>query len=406
MPTIPLGLMFVAVAARKAGHTVEFLDLMFKENPQTVLHDRIGAFHPEVIGISVRNIDDQNLESPRFLLEKVRPVIEWCRSSSSAPVILGGAGYSIFPDEALEYLSADMGVHGEGEVTFAEILDKIAKGEDPATVPGVHIRGRKGRLMRSSCPALDTLPLPDDDSWSFADPNSAETWIPIESRRGCPNFCSYCSTFLIQGRTVRTRSPSLIARQVESLVRRGFRQFYIVDNSFNIPESHGLELCSSLTALGLDFRWRAILYPHGVTEKLVAAMRRAGCFEVALGFESGSERILREMNKHFVPDEVRRACRLLADHGIRRIGFLLLGGPGETRESVEESLAFADSLDLDGLRITVGIRIYPGTQLARRALDEAVIASEGELLTPHFYLSPDVDPWIRKAVTAGFRSRQ
>ncbi len=405
MPTIPLGLMIVAAATRKAGHIVSFLDLMFKEDPRTALCDRIRVFHPEVIGISVRNIDDQNMESPRFLLEGVRPLVKWCRSSSSAPIILGGAGYSIFPDEALEYLDADMGVQGEGEVTFPAILESIALGEDPATVPGVHIRGREGRLTRSFCAALDALPLPDIDAWADADPESEDTWIPIESRRGCPNFCSYCSTFRIQGRTVRTRSPFLIAQQVERLFRQGFKKFYFVDNSFNIPESQGLALCDSLASLGLDIRWRAILYPHGVTEKLVTAMKRAGCFEVAMGFESGCERVLKEMNKHFAPDEVRRACKLLADNGIRRIGFLLLGGPGETRESVEESLAFADSLELDGLRITVGIRIYPGTQLAGRALAEGLITSEDQLLTPHFYLARGVDPWIRSAVTAGFSSK-
>ncbi len=406
MPTIPLGLMFVAAAARKAGHVVEFLDLMFKEDPRAALNERIGAFNPEAIGISVRNIDDQNLECPRFLLEKVRPLIQWCRAASPAPIILGGAGYSIFPDEALEYLGADLGVHGEGEVTFPAILERITHGEDPSTLPGVHVRGRKGRLNENFCAALDTLPLPDDDAWAGIDAKSADTWIPIESRRGCPNFCSYCSTFSIQGRTVRTRSPLLIAQQVERLARLGFKQFYIVDNSFNIPESHGHELCNALADLGLDIKWRAILYPHGVTERLVASMKRAGCFEVALGFESGCERVLKEMNKHFVPGEVRCACKLLADYGIRRIGFLLLGGPGETRESVQESLAFADSLDLDGLRITVGIRIYPGTQLARRALAEALIKTENELLTPRFYLSREVDPWIRQAVTAGFQAKE
>ncbi len=406
MPTIPLGLMFVAAATRKAGHTVRFLDLMLQADPRAALHNQIAVFNPEVIGISVRNIDDQNMESPRFLLESVRPLVESCRSYSSAPIILGGAGYSIFPDEALEYLDADMGVHGEGEVAFPAILERIAQGEDPATLPGVHVRGRKGHLTQDFCAALDTLPLPDDDAWADADPESADTWIPIESRRGCPNFCSYCSTFSIQGRTVRTRSPFLIAQQVERLARQRFKQFYFVDNSFNIPESQALELCNSLARLDLDIRWRAILYPHGVTERLVTSMKRAGCFEVALGFESGCGRILKEMNKHFSPDEVRRTCKLLADHGIRRIGFLLLGGPGETRESVRESLSFAESLDLDGLRVTLGIRIYPGTQLARRALAEGLMTSDDELLTPHFYLASDVDPWIRNAVKAGFRSKE
>ena len=406
MPTIPLGLMLVAEASKRSGYDVDLLDLMFKENPQIALHNRIDEFNPEVIGISVRNIDDQSLENPKFLLENVRPLIGWCRAISSAPIVLGGAGYSIFPDEVLEYLGADIGVQGEGETTFPMILERISRGENPAALPGVYIRGRKGCLKQKFCTALDALPLPEDDAWANADPKNPDIWIPIESRRGCPNFCSYCSTFQIQGRTIRTRSPHLIARHVERLVDQGFKQFYVVDNSFNIPESQGLELCNSLADLQLDIKWRAILYPHGVTERLVRSMKRAGCFEVAMGFESGSERMLKEMNKHFVPDEVRRACKMLKDNGIRRIGFLLFGAPGETRESVEESLEFADSLDLEELRTTVGIRIYPGTKLAKRALAEGIITAEDELLLPHFYLEPEVDPWIRNAVTAGFRLRE
>ena len=406
MPTIPLGLMLVAEACKRSGHDVDLLDLMFKENPQIALHNRVDKFNPEVIGISVRNIDDQNLENPRFLLENVRPLIEWCRAVSSAPIILGGAGYSIFPDEVLEYLGADMGVHGEGEKIFPAILERISRGENPAVLPGVHIRGRKGSIKQKFCISLDSLPLPDNDAWANVNPENVETWIPIESRRGCPNFCSYCSTFHIQGRTVRTRSPHIIARHVERLVEQGFKQFYVVDNSFNIPESQGLELCNSLADLQLDIKWRAILYPHGVTERLVRSMKQAGCFEVAMGFESGSERMLKEMNKHFVTDEVRSVCKMLADNGIRRIGFLLLGGPGETRKSVEKSLEFADSLNLEGLRTTIGIRIYPGTKLAKSALAEGMIMSEDELLLPHFYLEPNIDPWIRNVVTAGFKLKE
>jgi radical SAM superfamily enzyme YgiQ (UPF0313 family) len=172
MPTIPLGLEYVATAARLAGHAVELLDLMFIKDPHADLQNKIGDFNPEVIGISVRNIDDQSMEKPRFLLESVRPVVEWCRAESSAPIVLGGAGYSIFPDEALEYLDAELGVHGEGETTFPAILDQIAQGGDPGTLPGVHVRGRKGRIERDFCAALDNLHLPDNDAFAYADPKN------------------------------------------------------------------------------------------------------------------------------------------------------------------------------------------------------------------------------------------
>jgi radical SAM superfamily enzyme YgiQ (UPF0313 family) len=140
------------------------------------------------------------------------------------------------------------------------------------------------------------------------------------------------------------------------------------------------------------------LYPHQVPEELVAARAEAGCEEVSLGFESGSETVLRLMNKRFGPEEVRRASESLARHGIRRLGFLLLGGPGETRESVKEILALADSIRLDMLKVTVGIRIYPRTPLANLAIDEGVIAPEDDLLMPRFYLRPELERWITEVV--------
>ena len=143
MPTIPLGLMMVAESCRRSGHEVDFLDLMFRADPKSVLFERIHDFRPEVTGISVRNIDDQSMENPKFLLENVRPLVRWCREAASAPVVLGGAGYSIFPEETLEYLGADMGVQGEGEEAFPLLLDSLAGSRDPATVCGVRVRGRK-----------------------------------------------------------------------------------------------------------------------------------------------------------------------------------------------------------------------------------------------------------------------
>jgi radical SAM superfamily enzyme YgiQ (UPF0313 family) len=189
-----------------------------------------------------------------------------------------------------------------------------------------------------------------------------------------------------------------VVEQLALLARAGFRRFYFVDNSFNIPESHALETCRWMKELAPDAAWRCILYPHRVGEELVRAMADAGCVEVSLGFESGSERILREMNKRFTPEDVRATAEILAAYGIRRMGFLLLGGPGETRETAEESLAFAESLHLDFLKITVGIRIYPGTPLARRAVEEGMISGEDDLLFPRFYLAHGLEPWIRERV--------
>lgn len=401
MPTMPVGLACVAAAAKHAGHDCSFLDLLQESSPRDAVKARIIAFGPGVIGISVRNIDDQNMQNPSFLLEQTRTVVETCRAASSAPIVLGGAGYSLFPEEVLADLRADYGVSGDGEEVFPALLDCLNRKTDLRTLPGVHVAGTPNSLEPTFAAELDPLPLPDESLWAALDPSTPDLWVPVQSRRGCPNDCSYCATFRIQGRRIRSRSPRTIVDHIARLAAQGFQRFYFVDNSFNIPEPHALELCQHLRALNPKVMWRCILYPHRVEEDLVRAMAEAGCVEAALGFESGSARVLKAMNKRFDAQEVRRASQFLATHGIRRIGFLLLGGPGETRESVEESLAFAQSLGLDQLRITIGIRIYPGTPLAQHAAAEGRIAPDDNLLRPRFYLAPGLEPWIYERVSPG-----
>jgi radical SAM superfamily enzyme YgiQ (UPF0313 family) len=401
MVSLPLGLGQVAASARRAGHRVNLIDLLSPADPVGFVRDALISHRPDVIGISIRNIDDQNAQEPRFLLEKAKKVVEACRTSSRAPIILGGAGYSIFPVEALSYLSADFGVCGDGEDAFIALLDRLERKLDPEGVRGVYVAGRQVDAGRASAEDLNSAPLWDEALRACADPANDDLWVPVQSRRGCPNDCSYCSTSRIQGRPIRCRSPRLVVDAVGNLSKLGYNRFYFVDNSFNIPEAHALHLCRLLSELSPRVTWRCILYPQHVTEELVKAMARAGCVEVSLGFESGAASVLRQMNKRFSPIEVRRICDLLASQGIRRFGFLLLGGPGETRETVEESLDFARSLGLDGLRITIGIRIYPGTPLARRACAEGVISDEKSLLLPRFYLAPGLVPWIHQ-VARGF----
>jgi len=404
MAVMPIGLLSVEAAVRAAGHEVRLLDLLFDEDPEATVARAVTAFRPDVIGISVRNVDDQDRANTRFLLEAIRPVIAACRRASRAPIVLGGAGYSIFPDEALAYLQADFGVRGDGERAFVRLLERLQSGQDPAGLPGIHAAGRPGEAC--------------EPEWSpLADPSAShltaipagyasagdEVWAPIQSRRGCGNDCSYCSTRRIQGRRIRRRAPAAVIDEMESRLQGGFRQFYFVDNAFNIPESHAMRLCELLAGRRLPgLRWRCILYPHKVTERLVEALRRAGCFEVSLGFESGNDRILKALNKRFRARDVRQVNELLLRHGIRRTGFLLFGAPGETRETVEESLAFAASLDLDALRVTIGIRVYPDTPLARMAAERGMIRPDESLLYPKFYLEPGLEPWIYGRVKAGF----
>jgi radical SAM superfamily enzyme YgiQ (UPF0313 family) len=394
MPVMPLGLACVAAAAGEAGHDVIMVDLMFEMDAGAVLEKSISEFNPECIGISVRNIDDQNYQSPAFLLDKVKEVVAICRILSAAPVVLGGAGYSMFPEDVLSYLSADMGIEGEGDIVFTVLLDRLAKHADPAEIPGLRIRGAGLRQPKVYAGNLDRLPLPGTNILSSSASKNRDPWIPVQTRRGCPLKCSYCSTPAIEGAIIRKRSPEIVVAWLESWVRAGYRNFYFVDNTFNLPSGYAKEICRKITEKGLDISWWCILYPKNVDRELAELMAKAGCRQVSLGFESGSERILKNLNKRFSPGEVRIISGMFADYGIERFGFLLLGSPGETRETVGKSLAFAESLALDALKLTAGVRIYPGTELAVIAEKEGIIFPRCNLLYPRFYLAGGLEEWL------------
>jgi radical SAM superfamily enzyme YgiQ (UPF0313 family) len=405
MPIIPVGLGAVAAATRDAGHEVELVDLMNVSDTGLVINNAVEAFQPDVIGISVRNIDDQNMEQPQFLLDQVKAVISDCRSFSNAPVVLGGAGYSVFPESSLEYLGADMGIQGEGEIAFPRLLALMQQRADLSRVCGLYLRGLGLQGKRKFAKNLDLLPSPDADLWIPPTGKEQDLWMPVQTRRGCPMNCSYCSTSCIEGRIIRKRTPKMVVDTLVRHVEKGFRRFFFTDNIFNIPLTYARELCRTLAERELGILWRCILYPGRMDEALVKEMVKAGCTEVSLGFESGSERILKLMNKRFTPEDIRRASEMLANHGIRQMGFLLLGGPGETRESVEKSLAFADSLRTNAMKITVGIRIYPHTALAKTALKEGKITRDDDLLFPKFYMVSGLEDWLRATVSEWMAAR-
>lgn len=394
MVAVPLGLGLVAAAARAAGHEVHLLDLLGEADPPAAVGRAVARLAPDVVGVSVRNVDDQCAQAPRFLLEPAREVVRACREAGVALVVVGGAGYSLFPREALDFLGADFGIAGDGERAFPALLTRLAAGRGAEGLAGVWSRGADPETARDHATPLEGFAAWDEALTPLC--LAPDLWVPVQARRGCPNDCSYCSTSAVQGRSLRARPVEAVVGTVEGLARAGVRRVYFVDNSFNVPEAYALDLCARLGRLERRVEWRCILYPSRLSERLVDALAAAGCVEASLGFESGSDRILRAMNKRFTVEDVRRAAAQLAGRGVRRMGFLLLGGPGETRETVEESLALARELKLEGLRTTVGLRIYPGTALERIARAEGVVAAGDDLLHPRFYVAPGLEPWIHE----------
>jgi radical SAM superfamily enzyme YgiQ (UPF0313 family) len=267
-------------------------------------------------------------------------------------------------------------------------------------VPGLVLPQHGLQAERRYRARLDDFPLPQDDFLQTCVGQQRDLPLPVQTRRGCAMKCSYCSTPTIEGPTVRSRSPEKAVEWIARRAASGFRSFYFVDNNFNIPLSYAKRLCKLLVRRGLDIRWRCILNPAFVDRELCSAMAAAGCVDASLGFESGCQRILTRMCKNFSPTDITRASALMREHGIRRMGFLLLGGPGETVETMERSLAFVDALELEGVRVTAGIRIYPQTAVAREAARQGLIDPSDDLLRPRFYLVPGLEKRIDELLAA------
>jgi radical SAM superfamily enzyme YgiQ (UPF0313 family) len=340
-------------------------------------------------------------------LETVKDVVAICRKYSDATIVLGGAGYSIFPQATLDFLDADIGIQGEGESAFITLLTKLRQKKDLSKIPGLYLSGQTSQSESEYIKSLSDiiLPLPDVHLSTPTALKDQEIWIPFQSRRGCPLDCSYCSTATIEGRIIRKHDPEKVVEAISKYAEVGLDHFFFVDNTFNLPTAYAKTLCELLISSKLRITWRCILYPWKVDDELAEKMARAGCREVSLGFESGSKNILAKMNKKYLPADVRQISERLKKFGIGRMGFLLFGGPGETKATVNESLEFADSLALEAMKITIGIRIYPNTSLQQTAIKEELITADDNLLIPKFYIMKGLVGWLQETVKTWMETR-
>ncbi|MGO9611942.1 MAG: B12-binding domain-containing radical SAM protein [Dissulfurispiraceae bacterium] len=396
----PLGVAFIASALRAAGHEVFVLDLMFLESWKEKLRISLKDIHPDAVGLSVRNIDNQDMRNPVFFLNDHLDIVKTIRSHSNALIILGGAGFNIHPAGCLRFLGADLGVYGEGEEALPKLLDAIEIGRFEK-VPGAvwkvedHILVNQPRYI--SDPIKWASPSYDDfDVTAYHEARSElPGCITVQNKRGCHMKCIYCSTPLLEGKKCRSRNVRDSVSEMASLNRKkNVQRFYIVDNVFNFPPQHAKDFCKELIAQGLPINWQAIINPAFGDEELFELMAKAGCRLISLGNDSGDELILKNLRKGFGLRKVRETANLARANGIRYGCFLLFGGPGETQDTVMRSLDFVEELSPDLVTVKAGIRIYPGTQLEILARNEGMVASNQDLLHPAFYLSPGMEKWI------------
>lgn len=395
---IPLGACLVAASARSAGHQVRFLDLTFHRHPEYVVSSAVKELSPDVTGLSVRNLDNCEMTNPRFHLAKAKQIVGICRSIGAGKIIVGGPAVSAIPAGTLAYLCADIAVVGEGEQTFPAVLAAIENGDDLTAIPGVLVH-QDGEIQVCKPYVHPDLSLTSDfclEKWlNLTGYHACDASMPVQTKRGCPFCCSYCTYPDIEGHNVRLRDPLAVCDDILRAANLGFRSVEFVDSVVNVPEDHAIACFSRIAKLTPRIPLITVNYnPSTCSKELVSAMSSAGFASVGCTAESGSDRMLASLQKGFTTDDLYRTARELKNLDALKLWIFMLGGPGEDESTVAETAGFINKAlsAKDLVYITCGVRILPGTSLHEQALDEGYISPNDDLLRPAFYFSPHLTP--------------
>lgn len=400
-PVMPLGACMVAEAVERAGHRVQMLDFMFEPYPANALRRKLTGGRFDIVGLSIRNIDNNDMRSPQFFLEGLPDLVHAVRELSDARIVIGGAAVGVMPEEILRFSGADYAVLGDGEYVMPELLSRIQNG-DGVTTPGLAYisDGVYSSVPRSASSFPGSCAPPDFSRWIDVEAYlSRMSTVPLQTKLGCRYKCVYCTYRKIEGETYRLCPPECVVGTVQKLVSKGLKDIEFVDNVFNSPYDHAMEICRLLKKAKHGARLQSLeLNPTFVDDSLIGAMEEAGFVGVGITAESASDTVLRRLRKSFTLQDVHNAASVIKKHKLPCIWIFLLGGPGESRLTVEETFAFAERYvrPKDAVFFNIGVRVYPGTELESIAREQGLLdLRPRDMLSPVFYLSPDIEPeWL------------
>lgn len=395
-PVPPLGLCLLA-SVLEDGYSIKIYDGVFDEGKSLV--ELVEDFTPDFIGFSIRNIDDVVADRPLFYIDRIiSDFIVPVKKITSVPFILGGSGFSIFPEELMKMTKADYGIVGEGEDILPELLNRLEKGEEITDLPNVI--SKKSLLVQKGKPSiiicLASLKFSEIDRHINFAPYLHKGVYSVQTKRGCSHGCIYCTYPLIEGKKFRKRNPVDIVDEIEQAHKRlGSVTFEFVDSTFNDPKGHAEAICREIITRKLKVRLRTMgINPRNTSEELFELMVKAGFAQIDATPDSASPDVLKKLDKGFKLSEIEKMALLIKKFDLPTMWFFLFGGPGETRETFRETLDFIDTyVNPDDLvYMNAGLRIYPRTPLYNIASKEGVIKpGQSILYPPCFYFSERCD---------------
>jgi radical SAM superfamily enzyme YgiQ (UPF0313 family) len=399
-PVAPIGLDYIAGALASAEFGVDLIDLCFASSFKAELDAYFKDHDPLAIGVTVRNTDDCYYLSQAFILPRIKEMVDYIKGKTRRPIILGGVGFSVMPEPILAYVGVELGIWGDGEKALPALATRLAAGEDYDAIPGLIFR--MNGAYHSNPPELSDLlafPLPRREAVDNPRYFQEGGMGGVETKRGCEQQCIYCADPLAKGRKYRLRPPTIVADEIAALLSQGVDTLHICDSEFNLPYHHAVEICREIIRRGLGERiaWYAYLSPAPFTEELARLMLQAGCKGIDFGVDHGDDCILQNLGRHFSSPDIQETAALCHRLNIPFMYDLLLGGPGETKESLSKTIAMMKEINPSRVGISAGVRIYQGTRLGEIALQDFSTGGanlRGSItpgfFNPIFYVSSDM----------------
>jgi radical SAM superfamily enzyme YgiQ (UPF0313 family) len=407
-PVAPIALDYLAEALQAGGHGVQLLDLCWEKDPVAAIKRFFKKSSFGLIGMTLRNTDDCVFTSRQSFLAGFIDLVKAVRNNSDAPIVVGGVGFSVMPERVLALSNADFGIWGEGEFALPQLASRLEKRQKLEDLP--NLIWRRGDTWQRNPP-----------NWnSPADlPSMSRKWVDngryfkmggqagFETKRGCSGRCIYCADPVAKGSRVGLRPPSAVADELVQLLAQGCDVLHTCDGEFNLPEKHALEVCHELErrGLGSKLRWYAYCSPAQFSRKLAKAMRAAGCVGIDFGADHANETMLRRLGRDYRPVDIRNVTRWAKEEGMAVMLDLLFGSPGETKEGIEQTVEFVKQADPDRIGVSLGVRVYPGTELAMQIDSnenaDGLIGGKNAH-DPLFYMEPKIAPfvfeWLHKLI--------
>lgn len=357
-PVYPLGLDHVAYAV-SSDHDVRIADINALGDIEPLIQI-IDSFAPNVIGISLRNIDNTDQTDPQSFVSGYRRLVDLIRKTTRATLVLGGSGFTLFPNEMMEKLGADYGIVGEGE-RLADLLKAMEKEAPTIGIPGVATPQRPKEIPPPLAGSYGRKQLPESPHLQYYLKNGG--MLNLQTKRGCPFKCIYCTYPHIEGKKLRLISPETAAEDALRLQRAGAKYFFVTDSVFNSDTAHSMAVAEAFIAAGLKIPWGAFFAPMEPPKEYFELLARAGLTHAEFGTESMCDTVLDRYGKPFRTKDVYNAHKAAVGAGLYVSHFFLLGGPGEDGDSIDETFGNIEKLNRSvffffALYVSIRIRIF------------------------------------------------